>query len=116
MREPVLNIAAWLGGILGLGALAVLVVSAVWSPEAMAGGEPLLLLGVTPEPCPGCPLCGMSRAFAAMTRWDVGAAVGFNPGVLLLYPLLGLVAVAGPALSLRRILRRRKPCTSPRPS
>ncbi len=115
MSESNRTVLAWLSAIGGAVALGVLLASAVWSPEAMAEGVPLRFVGLVPETCPGCPLCGMSRAFAWMTRGDPGEAVGLNPGVLFAYPLAVGLAVAGPAYSLRTLRERRLKCAkSPR--
>lgn len=102
----------WLAALVGAGALLALGLSLAWTPEAMATGEPLRMVGITPEPCPGCPLCGMSRAFASMSHLDPARAVAFNPGVVLLYPLFLALAVLGPALALRTLIPRSTPCAS----
>ena len=46
-------------------------------------------------------------------RLDPARAVGFNPGVLLLYPLFVGLAVAGPAFALRTLFTRSRPCAPP---
>jgi hypothetical protein len=83
-------------GICGCAALAALVASCVWSPAELAAGAPLELVGVPRRACPGCPLCGMSRAFAALSRLRVDEALAFNRGVLVAYPAAALLALAGP--------------------
>ena len=87
-------------------ALAALIVSAVWTPEALAAGEPLRALGITLPACPGCWLCGMSRAFAAFTHAGIAEAVAFNGAVVWAYPLAWLAVIAAPLLAWRRGKRR----------
>lgn len=95
-------------GILGLVALACLVVSFWWTPEAMAAGVPLQALGVEAQACPGCPLCGMSRAFSAASHLRIDEAIGFNRAILVAYPAAALVAVAAPIALARELLARRR--------
>lgn len=97
---------AWTLGLLAPGALLALLASFAWTPEAMATGGPLALAGIERAPCPGCPLCGMSRAFCALSHLRPGDALDLNPGALLLYPLAWVVAIAGPSLLAARLLRR----------
>jgi len=52
-------------------------------------------------PCPGC---GMSRAMAAMSQGDLGAALGLHPFVVFAWPaflVLALLAVAPSGLTAR---------------
>lgn len=66
------------------------------------------LLPVTPHiPCPllattgvPCPLCGMTRASVALAHGNVGDALSFNPGVLVLVALL-VTALVRPDLILK---------------
>jgi hypothetical protein len=97
---------AWTLALLAPGALFALLASFAWTPEAIAGGGPLALAGIERAPCPGCPLCGMSRAFCALSHLRLGDALDFNPGALLLYPLAWVVAIAGPSLLAARFFRR----------
>lgn len=107
MSTPTGRTAAWLLLLAASGAAVVLCLSFVVPPEAMAAGEPLASLGLRPPPCPGCVLCGMSRAFACASRGEVGRALAFHPGVAVLYPAAWLLAVAGFAGSSRLIRSRR---------
>lgn len=69
---------------------------------AAVAGTALRLPAVTRllPPCPvaaltglSCPGCGSGRAFAALARGDLAAAVGFNPLLLLALPCAGALAV-----------------------
>jgi hypothetical protein len=91
-------------------ALAALAVSFAWNVEAIADGAPWRLAGLTPRECPGCAVCGMSRAFTALSHGELARALAFNPGVALLYPSFWAVALAGPVLAVRSLLRRMTPC------
>src|SRR5688572_9139031 len=88
-------------------ALAALAASRLWSVEAMADGAPVRLLGLTPQPCPGCVLCGMSRAFTAASHGDLARALEFNPLVVLAYPAAWAL-VAAAAFFVLRFARRRR--------
>ena len=96
----------WTLGLLSLPAMAVLAISLGWAPEEMAQGGPLRLLGLALAPCPGCPLCGMSRAFCALSHLQPLDAMRFNPGVIAFYPLAWALACTGPALLVLRSIRR----------
>ncbi len=87
-------------------ALAALAASRVWSVEAMADGAPMRLLGFEPQPCPGCLLCGMSRAFTAASHGELARALEFNPLVVFAYPA-ACALVAAAALIVVRFARRR---------
>ena len=97
---------AWVAAILGFGACAVLVISLVFTPEAIAAGEHIEVLRLPITECRGCGWCGMSRAFSAMSHMRFLDAVGFNPAVLIHYPLFAALAVWGPVFALRHVLRR----------
>jgi hypothetical protein len=98
---------AWIVGILGGFALLALLFSAAFGPEAMAGGAALQALGVEPRSCPGCPLCGMSRAFSCVTHGEFARALEFNRGVALAYPLAVALALCGPAFLVRDLWKGR---------
>jgi len=93
---------AWLGAVLAPFAIAVLLASFVWAPEAIASGAPVRLLGLEPR---SCAACGLSRAFSAASHMRLADAVAWNPGVVLSYPLAWLVALGGPALFVRHLGR-----------
>jgi hypothetical protein len=97
---------AWVVGILGGMALFALALSAFFAPEAMAQGAPVRLLGFKPHICPGCPLCGMSRAFSCLTHAQFARAIDFNLGVLVAYPAAVALAVLGPLVWVRELWRR----------
>lgn len=87
-------------------AFAALVASRVWNVEAMADGAPVRALGLTPQPCPGCVLCGMSRAFTAASHGDFGRALEFNPLVLFAYPAAWALVAAAAFIAFRFTHRR----------
>lgn len=64
--------------------------SFAFRPEAIAAGEHLGPLQGRVAECAGCALCGMSRAFSAFSHGDIAAAMDFNRGVALGYPLAWL--------------------------
>lgn len=97
---------AWAVGILGGLAILALLLSAAFGPEAMAEGAPMRLAGLEPRLCPGCPLCGMSRAFSCVTHAEFARAFEFNRGVLIAYPMFAALAVLGPAVLARDLLKR----------
>jgi hypothetical protein len=74
-------------GLFALGA------SVLVDPEGIARQEHVAWLGVRFAPCPGCALCGMSRAFSALAHGELARAQAFNRGVVLAWPLT-IVAVA----------------------
>ena len=83
--------------ILAVGAIALLAVSLAYTPEQIAAGGPLASLRLAP--CPGCVLCGMSRAFCAASHLRLDEAFQFNPLVALIYPLVWGLALGGPLLA-----------------
>ena len=85
-----------------------LVLGFVYSPEALADGAPWSSFGLAFPQCPGCWLCGMSRAFAALGHGHLAQAVAHNPLVLAAWPLSWLVALGG-AFVLARFLTARRP-------
>ncbi len=92
-------------------ALAPLAAAALWasfhySVEAMAQGAPWQAVGLEPVPCPGCLLCGLSRAFTAASHGELTRALAFNPLVALAYPTFWATALAGPPLAFRLVRPR----------
>src|SRR5688572_29749814 len=83
---------------------ASLALSVAFEPAAIARGEHLASLGLSLSPCPGCGMCGMSRAFAFFSRGEVAQALSLNPGVVLLWPLFLAVSM-GCAWGLLQLLR-----------
>ena len=90
----------------GLAAGLCLGLSFAYSPVAIAGGEHLGPLQGSFAQCAGCALCGMSRAFSAFSHGDFAAAMDFNGGVALGYPLAWLCVLTS-IYSVRRTLRDR---------
>jgi hypothetical protein len=101
MRTRVGPAVRWLAGIFGVAALTVLAVSAVFDPGEIEAGRHLETVGVSAEPCPGCGLCGLSRAFSAVSHLDVRSAIEQNAAVIWTYPLAALSALAGPWIALK---------------
>ena len=95
-------------------AWAALGASFAYSVEAVASGAPWRALGIEPYACPGCALCGMSRAFTSASHGEFARALGFNPLVALLYPAFWALALAGPlaAVPLLRSFARRRATSS----
>lgn len=71
----------------GLASGAALVVSFLFAAPAIAAREHLGPFARALPLCSGCSLCGMSRAFASFSHGEFEAAIAFNPGVLVLWPL-----------------------------
>ncbi len=88
------RVVGWIAVALSPLAAACLAVAAAFSPQAIAAGEHLRLLGVVPAACPGCVLCGLSRAFAWAIRGEAARAFDMNPLVLVCFPLALALAVA----------------------
>lgn len=89
-------------------AIAPLAAAALWasfhySVDAMAEGAPWRAVGLEPVPCPGCLLCGLSRAFTATSHGELARALAFNPLVAVLYPVFWATALAGPLLAFRLV-------------
>jgi uncharacterized protein DUF2752 len=71
-----------------------LVLSFAFGPAAIARGEHLAALGLSFPPCPGCAMCGMSRAFACFSHGEFSRALEFNAGVVVLWPLFVALTLA----------------------
>jgi hypothetical protein len=57
----------------------LLLACATWfDPHQVASGEHLSWMGIAPGRCPGCPLCGLSRAFSLALRGEFSAASSLN--------------------------------------
>ena len=100
-------ILSWLALVLGPLAWAALFVSVAWDGDQVAAGAHLTGLGIEARSCPGCLLCGLSRAVAHLSHGELRAALGQNGLVVLAYPALCLLALA-PAWALVHLHRRRK--------
>jgi len=73
--------------------LGVLAVAAGFTPDAIARGDHVTWARIPLGTCPGCALCGMSRALAALVHGDPLAAWHYNCGVFATGPLLVAVAL-----------------------
>lgn len=62
----------------------VVMVASVFFPVAGLGFDLCPVHRLTGLPCPGC---GLSRALAAASQGDLGAAFGLNPFVVFVWPL-----------------------------
>lgn len=93
-----------LGALLILGVGSVLI-AAVFTPAEIALGSHWSMLGVSPAPCPGCVMCGMSRAFAAAFHGDMALAYDLNPLVIVMLPAM-LIATAATAWAIVHFIRR----------
>lgn len=98
---------ACLALVLGPLSWAALSASVVWDAEQVAAGAHLTRWGVPARTCPGCALCGLSRAVAHASHGELREALGENRLVVLAYPGLCLLALA-PLWAIRDLLRRRK--------
>jgi len=97
----------WTLAVLAPLAALALALGFVYGPEAFARGAPWTSLGLAAPQCPGCWLCGMSRAFAALEHGHVAQAVRHNPLVLVLWPMSWLVALGGALVLFRNLTARR---------
>jgi hypothetical protein len=96
----------WTLGLLAPLAALALLLGFTLEPEALARGAPWHLLGLQAPACPGCALCGLSRAFAAIGHGRWQEALAFHPGVVLAWPGAWLVALGGPWLLARSLAPR----------
>lgn len=61
------------------------------------GGIPCISQMFTGYPCPGC---GLTRAFASLTNFDLIASIRYNPEAIL-FTLLAVIAVISPSYFLK---------------
>ena len=102
-----------LGVLAALAALA-LAIGFAFEPGELARGAPWRLLGLEAPTCPGCVLCGMSRAFAAAAHGRPAEALASNAGVVLLWPLAWILVLFGAQALARTLAPRRWTWRSPR--
>ncbi len=89
-----------------------LLISFLFAPGAIARGEHLSALGLSLAPCPGCGMCGMSRAFACFSHGELARALELNPGVVVAWPLFLVLTLActwGVVQLVRHPLRTQSP-------
>lgn len=103
----------WTAAALAPLALLALTLGFCFTPEALEDGAPWRALGLVPPGCPGCSMCGMSRAFGALGHGRLEEALTFHPAVLAIWPLAWLVALGGPLALVRTLLNRRRTWRSP---
>lgn len=65
-----------------LGALAVLAISAIFTPESLPKLQVCAFKQYTGRPCPGC---GLTRAYCAISHGRFADAFAFNPFSFILY-------------------------------
>ena len=84
----------------GVASAICLGLSFAYSPEAVGAGEHLGAFRSAFVPCSGCSMCGMSRAFAALSHFDLSRALHFNAAVVVAWPsawLVGFTSAFGTA-------------------
>jgi hypothetical protein len=85
----------------GAFALTSLTVSFAFDPAQIARGDHLRAFGISLAPCPGCALCGMSRAFSAWSHGQWLAAIELHAGVVLAWPAFALLAIVSAVAAAR---------------
>jgi hypothetical protein len=86
---------AWLLGILGAIAGVVLWLSFAFSPAEVSAGAIQGALGLERSDCPGCALCGLSRAFSLASHGEWRGAGELNKLFFLAYSFTWLMALSG---------------------
>ena len=85
----------WLLGILGAIAGVLLWLSFAYSPAEIAAGAIQDAVGLDRNDCPGCALCGLSRAFSFASRGEWRDAAELNRLFFPAYILTWLMALGG---------------------
>ena len=107
MSSATLRARVWLLGILGAIAGVVLWLSFVYSPAEIAAGAVQEAVGLEQKDCPGCALCGLSRAFSFASRGEWRDAGELNRLVFPAYGLTWLMALGGLGTIIRGLWPRR---------
>ena len=68
----------WIFAILGALSVGVLALSFLYTPSEVAAGAFQRALGIDAPSCPGCALCGLSRAFSLASHGEWRDAMGLN--------------------------------------
>jgi hypothetical protein len=97
---------AWTLALLAPLAALALGLGFAFDPDALARGTPWHLVGLQAPSCPGCALCGLSRAFSAIARGHLADALAFHPAVVLAWPAAWAIALGGPLLLARKLAPR----------
>ncbi len=98
----------WIFTILGVLSVCVLALSFLYTPSEVATGAIQSALGVDAPSCPGCALCGLTRAFSLASPGEWRDAMGLN--ILFLPAYGGVWALAlGLPFATGRLFQSRKP-------
>jgi hypothetical protein len=74
--------------------LAAGIVTVLYNPVEIEAGAHWAALGVALNPCLGCAMCGMTRAFSSVMHGNFSAAMDFNPLVVVMFPAVMLSTIA----------------------
>ena len=98
----------WIFTILGVLSVCVLTFSFVYSPSEVAAGAIQAAMGIEAPDCPGCALCGLTRAFPLASHGQWRDAMDLN--ILFLPAYGGVWAMAlGAPFTAGRLIQARKP-------
>ena len=97
----------WVFTILGGLSIAVLAISFLFSPAEVAAGTIQASLGIEVASCPGCALCGLSRAFSLASHGEWRDSMELNILFLPTYGACWALALATP-VALGRLTSPRK--------
>ena len=97
----------WLLGILGALAGVALWLSFAFSPAEVAAGAIQDAVGLERSDCPGCSLCGLSRAFSFASHGEWRDAGELNRLFFPAYSLIWLIALSGLWVVTRYLWSRR---------
>ena len=87
---------AWLTLCLSPAAVFILGISFAFDPIEVAKGEHLTWLNVSLQQCPGCGLCGLSRAFSLASHGFFVEALRLNWLVGAFYPIAWITVISSP--------------------
>ena len=102
----------WIFTILGVLSVCVLTLSFVYSTSEVAGGAIQATKGIAAPDCPGCALCGLSRAFSLASHGQWRDAMDLN--ILFLPAYGGVWAMAlGAPFAVGRLIQARTSAGKP---